>query len=215
MACGRDVTGLQYPKNFDAGKGTRRISYEFTREKTAQHAGESRARSRATAMTTARLFGVLALIMVCAACNRLGHYTLVSPDYGFSVTFPEKPSKVSDKNREGLPKHLWTVYRSDRKDFYSAQATSYKEALPTEGWLPGRAVGDLVGIQLLVGRRFKLRSAATGREAVAVATTSLAPGGGIISTIYVIDGTKLISVTARTENEQDKTAFLGSFKLLQ
>ncbi len=166
-------------------------------------------------MTTARLFGVLALIMVCAACNRFGHYTLVSPDYGFSVTFPEKPSKVSDKNREGLPKHLWTVYRSDRKDFYSAQATSYKEALPTEGWLPGRAVGDLVGIQLLVGRRFKLRSAATGREAVAVATTSLAPSGGIISTIYVIDGTKLISVTARTENEQDKTAFLGSFKLLQ
>jgi hypothetical protein len=32
------MTGLQYPKNFDAGKGTRRISYEFTREKTAQHA---------------------------------------------------------------------------------------------------------------------------------------------------------------------------------
>jgi hypothetical protein len=46
-------------------------------------------------------------------------------------------------------------------------------------------------------------------------STSLAPGGGVISTIYVIDGTKLISVTARTEKEQDKTAFLGSFKLLQ
>jgi len=96
-----------------------------------------------------------------------------------------------------------------------ALATSYKEALPTEGWLPGRAVGDLVGIQLLEGRRFKLRSIATGREAVAVATTSLAPGGGIISTIYVIDGTRLISVTARTENERDKVAFLGSLKLLQ
>jgi len=166
-------------------------------------------------MTTGRLFGALALIMACVACNRFGHYTLVSPEYGFSVSFPEKPNKVSDKNYEGLPKHLWTVYRSDHKDFYSAQATSYKEALPTEDWLPGKAVGDLVGIQLLEGRRFKLRSAATGREAVAVATTSLAPGGGIISTIYVIDGTKLISVTARTENEQDKTAFLGSFKLLQ
>jgi len=107
------------------------------------------------------------------------------------------------------------VYRPGRKDFYSAQATSYKEALPTEGWLPGRAVGDLVGIQLLEGRRFKMRSTATGREAVAVATTSLAPGGGIISTIYVIDGTRLISVTARTENERDKVAFLGSLKLLQ
>lgn len=33
-----DMTGLQYPKNFDAGKGARRTSYEFTREKTAQHA---------------------------------------------------------------------------------------------------------------------------------------------------------------------------------
>ena len=86
---------------------------------------------------------------------------------------------------------------------------------PTEGWLPGRAVGDLVGIQLLEGRRFKLRSTATDREAVAVATTSLAPGGGIISTIYVIDGARLISVTARTENERDKVAFLGSLKLLQ
>jgi hypothetical protein len=166
-------------------------------------------------MTTGRLFGTLALITACVACNRFGHYTLESPEYGFCVTFPEKPSKLSDKNREGLPKHLWTVYRPDRKDFYSAQATSYKEALPTEGWLPGRAVGDLVGIQLLEGRRFKLRSTATGREAVAVATTSLAPGGGIISTIYIIDGTRLISVTARTENERDRVAFLGSLKLLQ
>ncbi len=166
-------------------------------------------------MRTGRLFCALALIMACVACDRFGRYTLVSPEYGFSVTFPEKPNKVSDKNHEGLSKHLWTVYRSDRKDFYSAQATSYKEALPTEGWLPGKAVGDMVGIQLLEGRRFKLRSAATGREAVAVATTSLAPGGGVISTIYVIDGAKLISVTARTENEQDKTAFLGSLTLLQ
>jgi hypothetical protein len=166
-------------------------------------------------MTTGRLFGALVLIVACVACDRFGHYTVVQPEYGFSVTFPEKPNKVSDKNYEGLPKHLWTVYRSDHKDFYSAQATSYKEALPTEGWLPGKAVGDLVGIQLLEGRRFKLRSTATGREALAVATTSLAPGGGIISTIYVVDGTRLISVTARTENERDKTAFLGSLKLLQ
>jgi hypothetical protein len=79
----------------------------------------SRARIRATAMTTGRLFGTLALIMACVACDRFGHYTLVSPEYGFCVTFPEKPSKLSDKNREGLRKHLWTVYRPDRKDFYS------------------------------------------------------------------------------------------------
>src|SRR5580693_8433236 len=166
-------------------------------------------------MRTGMLLGALALIMACVACDRPGRYTLVSPEYGFAVTFPEKPNRVSDKNYQGLPRHLWTVYRSNPKDFYSAQATSYKEALPTEGWLPGKAVGDLVGIQLLEGRRFKLRSAATGREAVAVATTSLAPGGGIISTIYIIDGTRLISVTARTENELDRVAFLGSLKLLQ
>jgi len=35
-----DMTGRQYPKNFDAGKGSGRMSYEFTREKTEQHAGE-------------------------------------------------------------------------------------------------------------------------------------------------------------------------------
>lgn len=165
-------------------------------------------------MTTG-LLGAVSLIMACTACDRLSRYTLVSPEYGFSVTFPEKPNKVSDKNYEGLPKHLWTVFRPDHKDFYSAQATSYKEALPTDNWLPGKEVGELIGIQLLVGRRYMLRSAATGREAVAVATTSLAPGGGIISTIYIIDGTKLISVTARTGNEHDKTAFLGSLTLLQ
>jgi hypothetical protein len=153
--------------------------------------------------------------MACIACDRLSQYRLVSPEYGFAVTFPEKPNKVSDKNYEGLPKHLWTVFRPDRKDFYSAQATSYKEALPTENWLPGKAVGDMVGIQLLVGRRYMLRSAATGRQAVAVATTSLAPGGGIISTIYIIDGSRLISVTARTENEHDRYVFLESLTLLQ
>ena len=35
-----DLTGRQYPKSFDAGKGSRRMYYEFTRDKTEQHAGE-------------------------------------------------------------------------------------------------------------------------------------------------------------------------------
>jgi hypothetical protein len=177
---------------------------------------DSRARIWATAIRMGRLLCAVSLIMACVACDRLSQYTLVSREYGFAVTFPEKPNKVSDKNYQGLPKHLWTVFRPDRKDFYSAQATSYKEALPTDNWLPGKEVGELIGIQLLVGRRYMLRSAATGREAVAVATTSQASGGGgIISTIYIIDGAKLISVTARTENEHDRTAFLGSLTLLQ
>jgi uncharacterized protein (TIGR03067 family) len=33
-----DMTGLKYPNNFDAGRGTNRMTYEFTREKTEQHA---------------------------------------------------------------------------------------------------------------------------------------------------------------------------------
>lgn len=33
-----DMTGLKYPNNFDAAKGTNRMSYEFTREKAEQHA---------------------------------------------------------------------------------------------------------------------------------------------------------------------------------
>jgi hypothetical protein len=55
----------------------------------------SRARIRATAMTTGRLFGTLALIMACVACDRFGHYTLVSPEYGFSVTFPGRVGRRS------------------------------------------------------------------------------------------------------------------------
>ncbi len=35
-----DMTGRQYPKSFDAGKGSMRMDYEFTREKTEQHAGD-------------------------------------------------------------------------------------------------------------------------------------------------------------------------------
>ena len=33
-----DMTGRQYPKSFEAGKGSLRMTYEFTREKTEQHA---------------------------------------------------------------------------------------------------------------------------------------------------------------------------------
>lgn len=162
-----------------------------------------------------RLFA-LVLVTACIGCNRPGRYTLASEEYGFSVTFPEKPSEVSEKNYEGRPKHLWTVYRNDFNDFYSAEATTYKDALPTEGWTPGEAVGNMVGIKLMERRSFRLRSAESGREAAAIATTSLAPGGGgIISTIYIIDGPKLISVTARTRSERDRTAFLQSLTLLR
>ena len=175
---------------------------------------EPRARTAAV-IIAGRLLLVVVLITACTSCSRLSRYTLVSEEYGFSVTFPEKPIKQSDRNYQGLPKSLWTVYRSDYKEFYSAQATSYKETLATEGWTPGQKVGEMVGIQLLMGNRFMLRSPKTGREAVAVSTVSLAPGGGLIYTTYIIDGTKLISVTARTENERDRTVFLQSLTLLR
>lgn len=162
--------------------------------------------------------GQLSLVLFLIAgsscsCSRVSRYTLVSQEYGFSVTFPEKPIKQSDKNYQRLPKSLWTLYRRDYKEFYSAQATSYKEPLMTEGWTPGQAVGELAGIQLLEGKRFTLRSR-SGREVVAIATISIAPAGGLIYTTYIIDGAKLISVTARTDNERDRTAFLQSLTLL-
>lgn len=175
---------------------------------------ERRARASAAVIVGQLLFLVV-LTTACTSCSRLSRYTLVSEEYGFSVTFPEKPIKQSDRNYQGLPKSLWTVYRSNYREFYSAQATSYKEPLATEGWTPGQKVGEMVGIQLLMGKRFFLRSPKTGREAVAIATTSVTPAGGLIYTTYIIDGNKLISVTARTENERDRAAFLQSLTLLR
>ena len=164
---------------------------------------------------TLPLLGLLILIATFTGCNRLNSYTLVSNDYGFAVTFPEKPIQSTDKNYQGFPKTLWTVYRNNFKEFYSAQATSYKEPLMTEDWVPGKEVGVMAGIQLTDAKRFKLRSAEGGREAQAIATTSAAPGGGIIATTYIIDGTKLISITARTADERNRAAFLESLKLLK
>ena len=167
--------------------------------------------------TPARAAGtlILAFAVIPAFVGCRSGYTLVSQEYGFSVTFPERPVRLRDKNYQGLPKYLWTLYREDYRDFYSAQATSYKETLPTENWLPGKEVGEAAGIEMMQGRRFSLRSAETRRQVVAVETTQLAPSAGIISTIYIIDGNKLISVTARTRDEKEKAAFLGSLTLLR
>lgn len=170
---------------------------------------------RRAAAAIQAFFCAIALIAACSGCSRLHSYTLVSDEYGFSVTFPEKPVQTSDKNSQGLAKELWTVYPGGVNAFYSAQATSYKQQLPTGYWVPGKEVGEMAGIQLMETRRFKLRSVESDREATAIATTALAPSGGNISSIYVIDGTKLISVTARTENERDRNAFLQSLKLLR
>ena len=103
---------------------------------------EHKAQNKATATSACRLICALTLVLACIACNRFGHYTLVSQEYGFSVTFPEKPEAQSDKNYQGLPKRLWTLYRNNYQEFYSAQATSYKDVLPTEGWFPGKEVGE-------------------------------------------------------------------------
>src|SRR5579859_3646173 len=170
-------------------------------------------RSAVTAIRS--FFCAIILIAACTGCSRLHSYTLVSDEYGFSVTFPEKPVQTSDKNSQGLAKELWTVYPDGVNAFYSAQATSYNQQLPTGHWVPGQGVGEIAGIQLMESRRFKLRSAQSGREALAIATTARSPSGGNISSIYVIDGTKLISVTARTDNERDRSSFLQSLKLLR
>ena len=166
----------------------------------------------------ARLCGVAVLIAVSApgsSCSRFSRSTLVSEEFGFSVTFPEKPIEKTDRNYQGFPRSLWTVYTSDLTEFYSAQATRYKAPLMTEGWVPGQPLGELVGIQLLNSRRFVLRASSTGREAVAIATQSQAPAGPPGYTTYIIDGTTLISVTARTANDGHRDAFLQSLKLLR
>lgn len=63
---------------------------------------------------------------------------------------------------------------------------------------------------------FKLRAASTGREVLAIATTARqALSGDIIRSIYVVDGSTLISVTARTADEQRRDAFLKSLTLLR
>jgi hypothetical protein len=167
--------------------------------------------------TLGRLLWTLPLLFALGACGLFSRYRLVSDEYGFAVEFPEKPLEQSSKNYQGLPKSLWTVERDSSKEFFSAEATSYKEPLnPAPNWIPNRENLSSVQIQITESRRFRMRTKASGREVLAIATTARHTlTGEPLSSIYVVDGRTLISVTARTTNDRRRTAFLESFTLLR
>jgi hypothetical protein len=134
----------------------------------------------------------------------------VSEKYNFSVEFPEKPTEESKVNDEGLPKSFWQVSHEKvvAKDYYTAEATSYKEVLnPDDELVPNEVLLALNGVKMLEHKRFKLRAKATKREVDAMQTVSKELStGATISSIYVIDGHNMISVSARTNDDPGKAA---------
>src|SRR5215472_11956356 len=164
-----------------------------------------------SAMKNRLCLGILPLLLAFGGCDLLTRYRLVSEEYGFSVEFPERPTLQSSNNYQGLPKSLWILERGSAKEFFSAEATSYKEPLnPAPNWIPNREMLSSVQIQITDSRRFKLR-APSGREVLAIATTAKKTlTGDLLSSIYIVDGRTLISITARTPNERRRAAFLDS-----
>jgi|SRR5579859_2016259 len=163
---------------------------------------------------------LLFLLFAALGCDKSDSYRLISEKYGFSVEFPEKPVEQSSTNDEGLPKSFWQVSREKivAKDYYTAEATSYKEILnPDDELVPNEALLALNGVKMLEHRRFKLRAPATGREVDAMVTTSKEISTGVtISSIYVVDGHNMFSVSVRTNDDPGKAAlYLSSFTLLR
>lgn len=175
-------------------------------------------------MNTFRRLSLLSVVSLLSfgetACTQPEPYRLVSEKYGFSVEFPEKPVESTSTNDEGLPKESWEVNHEKvvAKDYYHAEATSYKENLnPDDELVPNEALLALNGVKMVEHRRFRLRSPATGREVDAMATTSKELSTGVmISSIYVVDGHNMISVTVRTNDDPGRAAlYLASFTLLR
>jgi hypothetical protein len=166
------------------------------------------------------LWTTLFLCVVLIGCDKSRSYLLVSERYNFSVAFPEKPTEETKVNDEGLPKSYWQVSHEKvvAKDYYTAEATSYKEILnPDDELVPNEALLALNGVKMLEHRRFKLKAPATGRELDAMATTSRETStGSTISSIYVVDGHNMISVTARVNDDPGKAAlYLSSLTILR
>lgn len=147
-------------------------------------------------------FALLVFALSLSGCDQTTNYRLVSEKYNFSVEFPATPTEQTKLNDEGLPKSHWEVNREKlvMKDFFSAEATSYKELLnPNDELTPNEALLAINGIKMLDHRRFKIRAKETGREIDAMQTTTKEDSTGVtLSSIYVVDGHTMISVTART-----------------
>jgi hypothetical protein len=168
------------------------------------------------------VFQLLSLLIVGAAttgCEKSESYRLVSEKYNFSVEFPDKPTEQIKVNIEGLPKSYWQVSRDKAvaKEYYGAEATSYKEILnPDDELVPNEQVLALHGIKMLEHHRTKLRCPATDRQVDAMATISKELStGATISSIHVVDGHNMVSVTARVHDDPGKAAlFLNSLTIL-
>ena len=197
-----------------------RVAPQFPSEKCCTEAGGDDWGEVGTKLT---IFRSLTLLIVCAAitgCEKSESYRLVSEKYNFSVEFPDKPTEQIKVNIEGLPKsYYWQVSRDKAvaKQYYAAEATSYKEILnPDDELVPNEQVLALNGIKMLEHHRIKLRCPATGRQLDAMATTSKELStGATISSIYVVDGHNIVSVTARVYDDPGKAAlFLNSLTIL-
>jgi len=154
------------------------------------------------------------------ACDSDKNYRLVSEKYNFSVEFPERPTEETKTNDEGIPKSYWQASREKivAKDYFTAEATSYKEILnPDDELVPNEALLALNGVKMLEHRRFKMKARETGREVDAMQTVSReAASGSTITSIYVVDGHNMISVTARMNDNPGRAAlFLASFTILR
>ena len=168
------------------------------------------------------VFQPLVLLIVFATiigCDKSESYRLVSEKYNFSVEFPEKPTEQLKVNDEGLPKSYWQVSHDKvvAKEYYTAEATTYKETLnPDDELVPNEQLLAMNGVKMLEHRRIKLRSPATGRQIDAMATTSTELStGSTVSSIYVVDGNNMVSVTARVNDDPGKAAlFLNSLTIL-
>ena len=170
--------------------------------------------------TILRSLGLFLLGASMFACGKSESYRLVSEKYNFSVEFPEKPTEQNKVNDEGLPKSYWELSHEKvvAKDYYTAEATSYKEFLnPDDELVPNESFLALSGVKMLEHRRFKLRAPATGREVDAMVTTSKEPSTGTtVSSIYVVDGHNMVSVHARINDDPGKAAlFLNSLTILR
>jgi len=162
-------------------------------------------------MRTPLLLSCAVLLPLLGGC---GH-RLVSQDYGFSVEFPGTPVEQPGKNYQGLPRTLWTLEDDSAQEFFSAEATTYQQPLnPSANWIPAGTELSSVGVQTVGARRYTMRSS-TGREVLAIATTSRQTlTGAMIDSIFIVDGKTLVSVTARSPSERRRTEFLKSLKLL-
>jgi hypothetical protein len=166
------------------------------------------------------LLALLIPILFLAGCGKDKSYRLVSEKYNFSVEFPEMPTEQTKTNDEGLPKTYWEVShdRVAAKDYFTAEATSYKEILnPDEELVPNEGLLALNGVKMVEHKRFKLKARETGREVDAMQTLSKETSTGvIISSIYVVDGHNMVNVTARMNDDAGKaTLYLSTLTVLR